>query len=184
MIVRKDLQYFQHVHPDFDPATGEFSISLQLPAEGPYRFFADFTSGDSGLEVTSIQDVVAGSDQLPTVVLKPSSSFAVDGYKVDLVSKPAQVHVGDEAIFTFALTKDGKPITGLDPYLGAFGHAIILHENTLDFIHTHPIDYLASSGQVIFHAQMEQLGNYKIFAQFKHQGKLLTTEFVVSVVAK
>lgn len=184
LIVRKDLQYFQHVHPEFDPVTGQFSINLQLPAPGPYRFFADFVSGDSGLEFTSTQDVIAANDKLEPATLKPTTTFSTDDYKVELLSKPTSIHVGDEAIFAFAITKNGAVVQDLGPYLGAFGHAIILREGTLDFIHTHPIDYDAATGQVLFHAQLQQQGNYKIFAQFKHHGKLLTADFVVSVAPK
>src|SRR5579872_4913831 len=47
IVVRDDLQDFQHVHPDFDMATGEFSIPFTFPDNGRYRLFADFTPSDS-----------------------------------------------------------------------------------------------------------------------------------------
>jgi hypothetical protein len=41
IVVRKDLTQFQHLHPDFNQETGEFSVAVTFPAAGPYRFFAD-----------------------------------------------------------------------------------------------------------------------------------------------
>ena len=44
IVIRKDLANFQHVHPDFNSSTGEFTLSnLTLPSDGEYRLFADFT---------------------------------------------------------------------------------------------------------------------------------------------
>jgi hypothetical protein len=43
IVVRKDLAYFQHVHPEFDQTTGTFILKdLIFPADGMYRIFADF----------------------------------------------------------------------------------------------------------------------------------------------
>jgi hypothetical protein len=38
IVVRKDLTQFQHLHPDFNKETGEFSVAVTFPAPGPYRF--------------------------------------------------------------------------------------------------------------------------------------------------
>ena len=43
ILVRKDLQGFQHLHPDFNQSTGEFSVNVTFPTDGLYRIFPDFT---------------------------------------------------------------------------------------------------------------------------------------------
>ena len=65
IVVRKDLTNFQHLHPDFNKVTGEFTLSnLTFPSDGEYRLFADFTptssqmgSGSTKLPVTISQDI-------------------------------------------------------------------------------------------------------------------------------
>src|SRR5215207_600790 len=38
IVVRRDLGQFQHIHPEYDPASGEFTLSnLILPTAGEYR---------------------------------------------------------------------------------------------------------------------------------------------------
>ena len=78
-------------------------------------------------------------------------------------------------------TKGGTSLTGLEPYLGAMGHAVILSEN-LDFIHAHAMDNatLASRGVVEFMATLPKEGKYKVFGQFQHNGQVFTTDFVSS----
>ncbi len=76
IIIRKDLQDFQHIHPSFDKSTGEFFITATFPNDGPYRMIADFTPvgaqmGAMGmpLGVNIYQDVNSG-----TVVSAQSTS--------------------------------------------------------------------------------------------------------------
>src|SRR3989344_6197091 len=70
IVVRTDLNSFQHLHPELNTATGQFSLSnLTFPSSGPYRVFADFTplnsqirAGGIPLGITISEDVtVAGT---------------------------------------------------------------------------------------------------------------------------
>src|SRR6202035_1654911 len=40
-------------------------------------------------------------------------------------------------------TATGRPITDLQTYLGAFGHTLIMSEDMVDYVHSHPLDILA-----------------------------------------
>src|SRR5918996_5677173 len=63
IVVRKDLTQFQHLHPDFNQETGEFSVAVTFSTTGPYRFFADFTPGTDNpmkLPVTVYSDLPVG----------------------------------------------------------------------------------------------------------------------------
>jgi hypothetical protein len=63
IVVRKDLTQFQHLHPDFNQETGEFSVAVTFSAAGPYRFFADFspeTDNPMKLPVTVYSDLPVG----------------------------------------------------------------------------------------------------------------------------
>jgi hypothetical protein len=84
---------------------------------------------------------------------------------------------------TFHLTDElsGKPITDLQPYLGAVGHVVILSENTEQYLHVHPTDERAAGPDAKFSTTFPGSGVYKIWGQFKRDGQLSTVSFVVNV---
>ena len=190
IVVRKDLQEFQHVHPVFAPATGMFTLSgLTLPTAGDYRIFADFTPKNAPLDAegapvptNTFEDAVAEGAYAPQQLGHDSASDTVDDYSVLLATAPQQLTKGAN-MFTFTVTRNGTPVTNLEDYLGALGHAVILKEGTLDYIHTHALANTSSSqnGTIKFHVEFPSAGKYKVFMQFQHQGKILTSSFVVSV---
>lgn len=192
IVASKDLAYFQHVHPELDKATGVFTMSgLTFPVNGPYRIFADFAAAGGQVDargtplmVTPSQDVVVGDEKSYTSAPLGAEDKVktFDGYQVTLgTDKPLQV--GAEGMITFDILQDGKKVTDLEPYLGALGHSVILREGTLDFIHAHPIEDVSAkqNGTVKFMVSFPEAGKYKIFTQFQRGGKVVTTDFVVSV---
>ena len=63
IVVRKDLGDFQHLHPELNTKTGEFSLNdLTLPTDGAYRIFADFTPAGKENAVT-YEDVASGDSR-------------------------------------------------------------------------------------------------------------------------
>ena len=193
IVARKDLAYFQHLHPDFDPNTGIFTLKdLTFPADGSYRIFADFTPvgaqmGALGMPLSAVpfEDVSVGNSASYVAqsigTVETSKSF--DGLRVVIgaVSTPTS---GVDTTVTFSLTQNRKPVTDLEPYLGALGHAVILREGNLDFIHAHPIGDVTAvqNGKISFIVNFPEAGKYKLFTQFQRAGKVITTDFVMNVV--
>jgi hypothetical protein len=77
----------------------------------------------------------------------------------------------------------------LQPYLGAWGHTLILSEDGRDYIHSHPtalipdgVDRSTLSGgpEVVFAAFIPRAGNYRIWSQFQRQGKLITVVYTIA----
>ncbi|MBI4836595.1 MAG: hypothetical protein HY817_05030 [Candidatus Abawacabacteria bacterium] len=190
IVVRKDLNYFQHLHPEFNQSTGTFTLSnLAFPTEGQYRIFADFavTGGQMDpmnmpLGITSFEDVQVGNNYHPQAIGAEEKVKTFEGYQVSLdTGTPLQS--SKEAKLAFDLKQNGKSVTDLQEYLGALGHTVILREGTLDFIHAHPVESInqQQSGKVNFMVHFPEAGKYKIFTQFQRAGKVVTTDFVVSV---
>lgn len=194
IVVRKDLAYFQHVHPTYDASTGIFTFNdLTFPADGEYRIFADFApnggqkdSMGMPLAVTQYEDVLTGTNENfhPQPIGSEERTKTFNGYQVVLSSDQALVS-GKEVMLTFNLKDSGKPITDLQEYLGALGHSVILREGNLDFIHAHPMEDVnrPQTGEVGFMVNFPEAGKYKVFTQFQRNGKVFTTDFVVSVAA-
>ena len=86
---------------------------------------------------------------------------------------------------TVRLTKGDTtdPVTDLQPYLGAFGHILIVSEDLVHFVHSHPIEIpppdsdfetIRGGPEVVFEALMPQPGRYRAWAQFRYNDKLYT----------
>ncbi len=193
IVVRKDLAHFQHVHPEYNQATGDFTLkNLTLPTDGPYRIFADFTPASSQmgaegmkLPVTLSKDVWVGNvAQYTTQAMgEPENMKTFDGYTVTLSSTSNPIISGAKSELSFAVAKAGKPVTNLEQYLGALGHSVILSEGDLDFIHAHALSESTANqgGTVTFATTFPKAGKYKAFTQFQHSGKVITSDFVLEV---
>ena len=189
--VRKDLNNFQHVHPEFNKDAGIFTLSnLTLPTNGQYRIFADFVPqgaqmGADGmpLPITLFQDIEVGDDYSPQPIGSEEKTKTFDNYHVTLKTSSNPLVSGTESSLTFNIEQNDQPVTDLQEYLGALGHSVIIREGTLDFIHAHPDrdPTIEQHGNVHFAVDFPQGGKYKVFTQFQRQGKVFTTDFVVSV---
>ena len=188
IVVRKDLAYFQHVHPDFDASSGIFSLkNLTFPTDGEYRIFADFAASAGQkdpmgmpLTITIPEDVKVGTTYVPVALGNEEKTKSFDGYKVFLNTRD-QLISGQESMLMFSISQNGKQVIDLQEYLGALGHSVILKEGTLDFIHAHPVESVNQNGAVSFMVTFLEAGKYKVFTQFQRNGKVFTTDFVVSV---
>jgi hypothetical protein len=180
IVVRRDMTGFQHVHPTMDSA-GTWSVPVDLSA-GDYRVFADFIPA-GGEALTLGADVHVAGSYDPQPLPAPVATATVDGFTVKLTGSPM---ANEPSMLTFSVTRDGKPVTDLQPYLGAYGHLVALRASDLAYLHVHPMgepgDGVAPAGPEIgFHTTFPSDGNYRLFLDFKHQNVVRTAEFTVSV---
>ena len=95
---------------------------------------------------------------------------------VDRALARAGARPGEEADLRFTVTKHGKPVA-TEPYLGAGGHLVALREGDMAFLHVHP----TSDDAVRFAATFPTEGRYRLFLQFKHEGRVQTVAFTQEV---
>ena len=184
IVVRRDLSGFRHVHPTRD-ASGAWSIPFDFTAGGTWRIFTDFQPAALGKTLTLGTDVNVSGLYIPVPLPAASSVTSVDGYDVTLGGTPA---AGKESELTFTVSKNGKPVTDLEPYLGAFGHLVSLRSGDLAYLHNHPAQ-MAEPGskggpQVKFGTTFPTASTYSLFLDFQHAGKVHTAEFRVDVTGK
>ena len=179
--VRRDLSHFQHVHPVLD-AAGTWGVPLDLSAPGEYRVFADFTpTGHDGGLVLGADLAVPGRYE-PVPLPEPAASAAVvDGYEVALTG---DLVPGRASELILTVTKNGAPVTDLEPYLAAYGHLVALRAGDLAYLHVHPAgepgDGVTPAGPgITFYATAPSAGDYRLFLDFKHAGVVRTAEFTV-----
>ncbi|MEO5666142.1 MAG: hypothetical protein ABIR39_22965 [Nocardioides sp.] len=177
--VRRDFSGFQHVHPE-RAEDGTWSTTLDLTA-GQWRLFADFKA--SGAEAITLgNDLAVRGDYQPAAPTADTRTAQVDGYTVTL---DGDVASGEEARLTLSVTRDGEPVTDLEPYLGAYGHLVALRSGDLAYLHVHPEgtpgDGKTESGpDVVFFAEVPSPGSYHLYLDFQHDGVVRTAAFTVT----
>ncbi len=174
IVARRDLGTYQHVHPTRTD-DGGWTVPLRLDEAGVYRVFADFTT--NGRRATLGADVSVPGSFAPRGLPAPADSAEAGGYEVRL-ARTAGEH-GETAEFT--VLRDGEPVADLEPYLGARGHLVALREGDLSFLHVHPIDGEAAPGAIGFEVEYPSAGRYRLFLQFKHEGRVQTVAFTRDV---
>ncbi|MEH1166328.1 hypothetical protein V6V47_13160 [Micromonospora sp. CPCC 205539] len=179
IVARRDLSGFRHVHPDLSP-DGTWRVTSPLAGPGQWRAFADFTP-TGGRPLTLGVDVAVPGALTERPLPAPATSTTVDGYTVTLAGAPEP---GRTSPLTFTVTRAGRPVTDLEPYLGAYGHLVALRRGDLAYLHVHP-DGTPGDGRtrpgpaVTFLAEVPSAGSYRLYLDFRHDGSVHTAEFTV-----
>ncbi|MGY1690989.1 hypothetical protein [Geodermatophilus sp. SYSU D01105] len=179
--VRRDLSGYQHVHPELD-ADGTWRAPLTL-TPGSWRVVADTTPAALGEDLTLGADVEVAGHVQPQPVPDPAPVTGVDGYTVVLTGDLA---AGAESELTFSVSRDGRPVTDLQPHLGAYGHLVALRDGDLGYLHVHPLEpddgtTPAPGPHVGFAATAPSAGTYRLFLDFRHDDTVHTAAFTVRV---
>jgi hypothetical protein len=175
--VRRDLSGYQHVHPTM-AADGTWTTPLELTA-GDWRLFADFDPAGDDPALVLGADVAVPGDYVPQPLPEPSTTAEVDGYTVTL---DGQLVPGQESELTLSVSRDGQPVTDLQPYLAAYGHLVALRDGDLAYLHVHPAgepgDGTTAPGpDITFYATAPSAGDYRLFLDFQHGDVVHTAEF-------
>jgi hypothetical protein len=71
-------------------------------------------------------------------------------------------------------------VATLEPYLGAFGHLVVMRRGDLAYVHVHPETQLVA-GQVRFWLAMPSAGTYRLFFDFQVAGKVHTAAWTTVI---
>jgi hypothetical protein len=178
--VRRDLSGFQHVHPTLG-SDGIWTAPLGL-TPGTWRLFADFVPSADGVNRTLGADLAVPGQYDPAPLPAGSRTTEVDGYRVTL---DGEVAPGHESELTLSVSRDGRPVTDLQPYLAAYGHLVALRAGDLAYLHVHPAgepgDGVTAAGpDITFFTTAPSPGTYRLFLDFKHGDEVHTAAFTVT----
>ena len=182
IVVRSDGTQFRHVHPTL-AADGVWSLPWSWNAAGTYRVYADFIPADiaDGTDLTLTRTVEVAGIYTPASVAAAARTSSIDGFDVTL---DGELRVGSDSNLTATITRAGKPVTTLQPYLGAFGHLVVLRGGDLAYLHVHPMgedpgeDDL-SGPTVTFMSQAPTAGRYLLYLDFQVDGQVHTAPFTI-----
>ncbi|MFH8241065.1 hypothetical protein [Streptomyces sp. NPDC018321] len=181
IVASRDLVTYRHLHPT-RAADGTWSTPVDLPGAGGYRVFADFTPAKKGAEnLTLGADLAASGRYEPAPLPAPNGTATTGGYQVELAGS---LSPGRPSELRLKVSRDGEPVTDLQPYLGAYGHLVALRSGDLAYLHVHPNgepgDGTTSPGpEISFTATAPTAGTYRLFLDFQHRGEVHTAAFTV-----
>jgi hypothetical protein len=209
-VISQDMEHFQHIHPE-EQADGTWTIDVTLPKAGYYKVLSDFLPSGGATQLLARPIVTVGytgdlAKDRAVLVPDTNPKKVVDDITATVSYDPPTFVAGlyGHLIFTLTDTATGRPITDLQTYLGAFGHTLIMSEDMVDYVHTHPLDILASGDDdsmpvfvippgadlekirggptVTFDGLMPKPGRYRAWTQFRRNNTLhtFTTTFEVA----
>ena len=195
-VVSQDLTYYSHIHPQ-QQADGSFTIETMVPKAGSYIIYCDVFPVGGMPQVVHRSLITAGFDGdlfASEAQLEPDKILTrtVAGVRFELTLNPAEPIGGRPATLKYHLTDErtGEPVKDLQPYLGAWGHTLILSEDASDYIHSHPTEMIPDGvdrakifggSDVAFDAFFPRPGRYRVWSQFQRQGKVITVVFTIGV---
>jgi hypothetical protein len=177
IVARTDLTAYQHLHPRLH-RDGIWSVAIATPRAGAYRAIADVVIDGRKYVVGTTLRVpgISADRRLPA----PTIHARADGYDVEL-QRPAVLRAGEQEQLTFRITRHGRPVGDLEPYLGAYGHLVALHAPDLAYSHVHPNGEDRATGAITFDTELHAPGAYRLFLQFQTNGRVHTAAFTQTI---
>jgi hypothetical protein len=178
IVIRRDLSGYQHLHPTMAP-DGTWSLGLMLTAPGSYRAIADFTAVVGGRPVATTlgTDLTVAGSYAPLTLPAPVRQVTTQNFTISYEGTPRTEST--EPILITVATPDGRPAT-LQPYLGAFGHLVMVRDGDLGYVHVHPEAQLVD-GKVKFWLAAPGPGTYRMFFDFQVAGRVRTAAWTAVV---
>ena len=185
-----------------------FPLRYAFPKAGRYGLAVSFVVG--GREKLKVFYVtVAGDNPMQKVAgieAETTQTKVFNGYKVTL-SVPGTIKAKEKIKLKYFIEKNGEPVTDLEPYLSAAMHIGIVRSDLASFTHTHGEALLPGSvwfqqllGKYFkYHIHFAPdkfgpriitqpwttvfptVGTFKLFGEFRHEGKTIVTDFTVRV---
>ena len=201
VIIGRDLNVFAHIHPeDLGALTNEmlntatFPLRFTFPRAGDYLIGLDFASED-GLYSKTVRVHVNGRPNMGAPALDFSRTKVFGPYRIVLETVPKEIKSAEQTKLHYIIEKNGKPVTDLEPYLGAAMHLAIVSSDLTHFIHAHgdipggpeaDADHEHAALPEKFGPRIEstvvfpQKGIYKIFSQVQNHGEIVLFDFIVT----
>ncbi|MFC7781483.1 hypothetical protein [Legionella taurinensis] len=189
LIIDQDLDDYSHVHsrPTKEPGVYQFRWQPQN-TRGNYNVWADITLKQGDQHAYLLAPLMRNSEKPAVINRKPVAESTVGGFHFALSFDPPQVHAGQAAMGKVVVTDNqGKPVTSLEPVMGAFAHLVGFDDDFKTVIHIHPMGKEPTNPsdrggpELEFHLEAEKAGFIKLFAQVKINGRELYVPFGIKV---
>ena len=156
------------------------TVSYTFPSGGDFYVYADVKPRGKESETVRSMLKVKGEPASPTSLISTvPGTVKGDGWNANVSVTPDRV--GESTVRFDFTTVDDKPLSDLQPYLGAMGHLVVANTKDGDYAHAHPDEKVSTIGEVRFMVHFPKPGTYKGWGQFQRGGKVFNVPFVVQV---
>jgi len=167
IVVRRDTAGFQHVHRRW-----------RRTAPGPFRSTPAHraATGLRRLQATGSEAVTLGVDLSAPGDFQPATYTESEVFRSTATRSASNGHLdaGSTAELTLTVTKDGQPVTDLEPYLGAYGTwwrcAAATSPTCTSIRRARPATASPAGPDVTFSPRYPRPGTYRLFLDFQHEG--------------
>jgi hypothetical protein len=197
IVVRKDLSVIIHRHPKIGP-DGSIRQPIVLPQPGPYRVLVDAYPNLNGplrnFQLFSSLHAAGAYKARPLPAVDPAQ--VVNGYRVTLQGASHLKAIRPAFVKVTVTDPNGRPAK-FAPWYGALAHAIFFRARSLDYFHTHVCAPAATGctslggasitgqstkpGRLDVGVLVPLPGTWRLFLQFKVNGRVLTAPFTLRV---
>jgi hypothetical protein len=199
VVFNADFSDFRHLHPAYDEATGTFSQKITIDPKQQYFVYSDTTPTGFGQQV--FRDMIGSRAHagFKSIIIKSTNAVTAGPDTVTL--NTTMLAAGKPQALKLEITRDGKPATGLQPYLGAAGHAVFINIETKEYVHIHPMlqgamemgdgDDMSSmthlkmdvaGPHLMLHVPALPSGAYRLWFQFRDGETVRLAPFMISVI--
>ena len=172
---RRDLTGYQHFTAQQGEGTSWWGFLNLTP--GPWRVIIHFESKALNREIALATDLTVSGDYRPDPLPPAVDEDQAKGLTVTLSD---DLSTGVDSSSAVTVTKDGRPVTDLEPAHGALGHAVVIRPADLGYLHLHSTGQ--GSGPVLdFQGAVPDKGDYRLFVDFYRKDQPYLAEFTVRV---
>jgi len=196
VIIDNDLVSYNHLHPEL--VDGRFVQTTTFAKAGLYRLYIEFSpkGGQDQALALSLPVGTVANNTAPNFQTDSNQPKTFGAYQVSVRPSNgndfsiAQMSAGKQSVvFKIVDAKSGQPVTTLEPYLGAFGHLVMVKEDTYQYAHVHPLaPGIGTAGpevsfQALAFGNFKPLtpGVYRAFGQFNNNGQLFVADFTIEL---
>lgn len=193
LIVNSALEDYHHEHPMPTATPGEYAFSFTPAKTDVYRVFADVTPASSGLQEYPSTELGSARQTAPAPAHNRPNVFTAEAgglhFSLSLEqTNGAPPHAGQARAIRVSITgSDHKPMTRLEPVMGAFAHLVGFYEDGRTVLHLHPagneiLDPNARSGpELDFRLYPPKAGFVRLYCQVQVDGKAIFAPFDLNV---
>jgi hypothetical protein len=156
---------------------GEYRIPLTLNTPGRHRVLV--SAFRKGTEVSDLAWLTLPGRKPIFIQKDLSRDKEFNGYRVKLLPDPEELKSGEISHLQYQISQNNTPLGEVEKYMGADMHLIVVSADLSSAMHIHG---KMEKGIIDAHVVFPYPGLWKIFGQFLHRGKIITTDFMVEVL--
>ena len=177
LVVDQSLMDYHHLHPTATDSSGSYVASFTPNKDDSYKVWADVTPVGGKQQFIPVSLVGAKPCGKSCVNKIVSAHEEANGLKATLSFESAP-KAGGAVMGKITLTDvGGKPVTDLEPVMGAFAHIAGFYEDFATVAHVHPMGKEPANDQerggpdLSFHLEPAKAGFLKLYVQVRRNGQ-------------